>query len=295
MFVQILNQVADQNQRECQNGKYIYDDLSNAIKIWCHQLDIPQEITNDIRRGYKQFYKIEELTDYLEQGYGSKQQEEINVLEQLGKLKNSLLNNTLNNFVEYFFNRLNIRSNNMKIIALIAFIITAVGYWIYIINHKKEQPEKQQQFTHRTEVKQHESVRNVPSPPVKITRQFLVLVIAAAQSDVINSIAAQRRIDFNDGEQLYELTKNLWLGSETDFHQIKSNLNRYVVAEEEKSEYDIKLLYLQLKQSDQGFQQNVNQLERYDAFRKLSDLVVNFEISPRLQIEAYENFEVYSR
>ena len=100
-------------------------------------------------------------------------------------------------------------------------------------------------------------------------------MIAAEQSDVINSIAAQRRINFNDGEQLYELTKNLWLGSETDFHQIKSNLNRYVVAEEEKSEYDIKLVYLKLKQSDQGFQQNVNQLERYDAFRKLSDLVVN--------------------
>ncbi|MGB3637931.1 MAG: hypothetical protein WBA39_10215, partial [Rivularia sp. (in: cyanobacteria)] len=176
-----------------------------------------------------------------------------------------------------------------------AFIITAVGYWIYKINHKKEQPEKQQQFTHRTEVKQYESVSYVPSPLIKITKQFLVLVIAAEQSDVINSIAAQRRIYFNDGEQLYELTKNLWLGSETDFNKIKSNANRYVVAEEEKSEFDIKLLYLQLKQSDQGFQPNVNQLDRIDAFRKLSDLVVNCEISPRLQMEAYENFEVYSR
>ncbi|MGB3637929.1 MAG: hypothetical protein WBA39_10205 [Rivularia sp. (in: cyanobacteria)] len=96
-------------------------------------------------------------------------------------------------------------------------------------------------------------------------------------------------------KKLYEITKNLWLGSETDFHQIKSNLNRYVVAEEEKSEYDIKLLYLELKQSDQGFQSNVDQLERYDAFRKLYDLVVNCEISPRLQMEAYEKFEVYSR
>lgn len=294
MFVQILNQVADKNKKECQHCKYIDDYLSNAIKIWCHQLEIPKEITNDIRRGYKQFYKIEELTNYLEQEYGSKQQE-INVLEQLGKLKNSILNNTLNNFVEYFLNRINIKGNNMKIIALIAFLITAVAYWIYKINHKKEQPQQPQQFTHRTEVKQHKSVSYVPSPLIKITKQFLVLVIAAEQSDVINSIAAQRRIYFNDGEQLYELTKNLWLGSETDFNKIKSNANRYVVAEEEKSEYDIKLLYLQLKQSDQGFQSNVDQLERYDAFCKLSDLVVNFEISPRLQMEAYENFEVYSR
>ena len=30
----------------------------------------------------------------------------------------------------------------MKIIALIAFLITAVAYWIYKINHKKEQPQQ---------------------------------------------------------------------------------------------------------------------------------------------------------
>ena len=135
----------------------------------------------------------------------------------------------------------------------------------------------------------------LPSPPAKITKQFLVLVIDAAKSDFINSIKAKRCIDFSDGEQLYELTKNLWLGSETDFHKIKSNINQYVVSEEEESEYDIKLVYLELKQSDEGFQPNVNQLERYDAFCKLSDLVVNCEISPRLQMEAYENIEVYSR
>lgn len=285
MFDQILEQVTTQLYSE---SRYEYIDLhlDNAIKIWCHQLDIPQEITNYILRGYKPFDKIEELTNYLEQEYGSKQQEETNLLEQLGKVPNYFKKNTLNNFVEDFFRRIKIRGNNMKIIGLIAFIITAVGYWLYIINRKKQQPQQPQQFTHRTEVKQHQSVSYVPSPPVKITKQFLVLVIAAEQSDVIN---------FNDGEQLYEVTKNLWLGSESDFYKIKPNLNRYVVAEEEKSEYDIKLVYIELKQSDQGFQPNVDQLERYDAFRKLSDLVVNFEISPRLQMEAYENIEVYSR
>ncbi len=284
MFVQILDQVTDKNKRECQDCKYIDYYLSNAIKIWCHQLDIPQEITSDILKGYQR-YEIKELTNYV---YNEWQQEKKKEEKNwIGQVVHTIYEKSrLNSLIVNIFNLINMGVNNMKIIALIAFIITAVGYWIYKINHKKEQPQQPQQFTHRTEVKQHKSVSYVPSPPVKITRQFLVLVIAAEQSDVIN---------FNDGEQLYELTKNLWLGSETDFHQIKSNLNRYVVAEEEKSEYDIKLVYLKLKQSDQGFQPNVNQLDRIDAFRKLSDLVVNCEISPRLQMEAYENFEVYSR
>ena len=48
----------------------------------------------------------------------------------------------------------------MKIIAIIAFIITAVGYWLYIINRKKQQPQQTQQLIRKPEVKQHESVSN---------------------------------------------------------------------------------------------------------------------------------------
>ena len=81
MFVQILDQVTDQNKIECQHCRYIYDYLSNAIKIWCHQLEIPKEITNYILRGYKPFDKIEELTNYLEQEMDPKQQEETNLLK----------------------------------------------------------------------------------------------------------------------------------------------------------------------------------------------------------------------
>lgn len=293
MFFEILNQVAEQNKEECQNYKYLYDYLSNAIKIWCHQLDIPQEIIDYILKGY-QIDEIKKLTTYIYNKWNQeKKKEEKNWFGQV--VHTTYEKSRLHSLIVNIFNLINIRVNDMKIIALIGFIITAVGYWIYIINRKKQQAQQPQELTHRTEVKQHEYVRNIPSPPIKIRKQFLVLVIPAEQSDVINLIAAQRRIDFNHGEQLYEVTKSLWLGSETDFHKIKYNLNRYLVSEAKKSEYDIKLVYLELKQNDEGFQPNVNQLERYDAFRKLSDLVVDFEISPRLQMEAYENFEVYSR
>jgi hypothetical protein len=181
---------------------------------------------------------------------------------------------------------------------IIAFVITAVGYWLYKINRQKEQT---QQPTRRPEPRPNEYVSTsssllVQTPPVqRITKQFLVLVISALQIDFLNSILAKKQISFSDGEQLYELTKYLWTGSETDFEQRISNINSYSVSQGEESEYDIHLVYIELKLTDSGFNPTVNQLDRYDAFRKLSDLVVDFKISPRLQMEAYGNFEVYSR
>ncbi|MGB3636201.1 MAG: hypothetical protein WBA39_01215, partial [Rivularia sp. (in: cyanobacteria)] len=159
MFVKILDQVTDQNKKECQHCRYIDDYLSNAIKIWCHQLEISKEITNYILRGY-QIYEIKELTNYVyNEWQQEKKKEEKNWLSQV--VHTIYEKSRLNSLIVNIFNLINMGVNNMKIIALIAFIITAVGYWIYKINHKKEQPEKQQQFTHRTEVKQYESVSYV--------------------------------------------------------------------------------------------------------------------------------------
>jgi hypothetical protein len=104
----------------------------------------------------------------------------------------------------------------------------------------------------------------------------------------------QRSIDINDGKKLYDITKYLWLGSESVLNQNWYNINRYLVSKGEESEYDIHLICFELKQGDEGFKPNADQLARHDAFMKLSDLVVNFEISPRLKMEAYENFEVYN-
>ncbi len=142
---------------------------------------------------------------------------------------------------------------------------------------------------------------NPPSPKVqapptqRITKQFLVLVVSASQADFLESLKAKKLIDFSDGENLYEVTKYLWLGSETDFQQKRASTNPYTVSKGEESEYDIYLVYIELNQADEGFKHNVNQLDRYDAFRNLADLEVKFKISPRLQMEAYGNFDVYNR
>jgi hypothetical protein len=99
----------------------------------------------------------------------------------------------------------------------------------------------------------------------------------------------------SDGERLYEITKYLWLGSETGFNEGEASINQYSVSAGKESEYDIYLVYFKLKQPDEGFKPNINQLDRYDAFRKLDYLAIDFKISHRLQMEAYENFEIYNR
>lgn len=294
MFFQILNKVT----KDCQASHRPY--LINAIDLWCKELQISQDITDYILTGYEQ-HEINDLTNYIYEEWKPKIKEELLGLKKsydLSKLYR-IVNQRI--FYQTIFNPNNIRSETVKFIVLIAFGITAIGYCIYILNHPK-----QQQTARRKEPGQSNpdplatSVYTVQTSPVQtITKQFLVLVVSALQADFIKSLAAKRRINSNEGESLYEITKYLclWLGSETDFNQKKANINQYyeVPKGEESEEYDIYLVYLELNQADEGFKPNVNQLDRYDAFRNLADLEIEFEISPRLQMEAYEKFEVYSR
>lgn len=172
---------------------------------------------------------------------------------------------------------------------------------------KKQQEEQSQQPTHREEPSQYnpnppgssistDQTPPSPTPPVKIiTKQFLVLVVSHLQADFLESLKAKGRINVNEGETLYEITKYLWLGAETEYSKIKANISDYSVAKGAESEYDIYLVYIELNKADEGFKPKVNQLDRFDAFRKLADLPVNFTISDRLQMEAYENIGVYNR
>jgi hypothetical protein len=298
MFVQILNKVTEQTNRECQGSRYVRDYLTHAIGIWCNELKISPDITDCIRRGYDQ-YGINELTNYIYQKWEPKQEEEIN---WVGQKKVNFKTSEFYNLVA--LNIIKGRNENMKLIVFIAFGITVIGYFIYILNQ-----QKQQQTTRREEPRQYNpnlpapSVYTVQTPPIQttpvqtITKQFLVLVVSASQEDFLKSLESKGCINVNDGEALYQMTKYLWLGSKTEFSQIKPNINQYSVSKAEESEYDICLVYIELKQADKGkgFEPNVNQLDRYDAFRSLADLAGNFEVSPRFRMEAYENIDVYNR
>jgi len=137
--------------------------------------------------------------------------------------------------------------------------------------------KRQQQTTYREEHRQsypHPPSSTVQTPPIQIIpKEFLVLVVSSSQADFLKSLQTKRRINFNDGEALYEITKYLWLGSETDLQQKIAKINQYSVSKGEESEYDIYLVYIELNQADEIFKSNVDQLDRYDAFRNLADLV----------------------
>jgi hypothetical protein len=303
MFAHKLNEVRKGIGRlEVTRGSNVVDFyLYHSTEIWCKELNINKDIADYILRGYCQ-PEIQELTNDIYQEWRQpKQQQTLTIFGYQKYYEPSNLYQIVNQAI---FNRMNIGSEKMTFIVLIAFGITAIGYFIYIIN----QPKQQQQTTRREEPRQDNpnppatsSVSTVQPPSIltpsipKNTNQFLILVVSHSQADFLKSLQAKERIDFKDGESLYEITKYLWLGSETEYSKIKSNISEYLVAKGEESEYDIYLVYIKLDQADEGFTSNVDQLDRYDAFRKLADLSVNLTISDRLQMEAYGNIEVYNR
>ncbi|MEG3969412.1 hypothetical protein QUA00_17600 [Microcoleus sp. T2B6] len=290
MFSQKLNEVRERIRHELRGRNPVELYLYHSTRIWCEELEINKDIADSILRGYCQ-PEIKDLTNYIYQ-------------EGTIEKENWLIPNR-DRFYQYInalFNRMNIRRENMEFIILIAFAITAIGYWIYILNQQKQQTTRGEEPRPYNPNPLPPTVSTVqtpssPTPSIpRITNQFLILVVSHSQADFIKSLQAKGRIDdVKDGESLYEITKYLWLGSETEYSKIERNIKEYEVPKGEESEYDIYLVYIELKQADEGFNSNVDQLDRYDAFRKLADLSVNLTISPRLQMEAYGNIEVYNR
>lgn len=298
MFVQILNQVAEQTSRQCQgsNTNTVNDYLLCAIRNWCSKLDISEDESNYIQRGYKQ----QEILNFLFYLYqeGRTEKKTIKIQTPWGEQGFSV-ENQFNQHIKVLFFQMNITMSSVKIIVLIAFVVTAVGYFFYKLNQLKKQ-----QISRREELIQYNS--NPPSftvqaptekePPVqRITKHFLVLVISASQADFLGLLKEKKHIDLSDGEALYEITRYLWLGSENEYSQKIANVNQYSVSQGEESEYNVYLVSIELKQADEGFKPNINQLDRYDAFRKLADLAVDVKVSDRLRIESYEKIEVYNR
>jgi hypothetical protein len=305
-FVQILENIA--YQVGCETERRYNDTANNipfqiklryAIQFWSFELGFSEPITQYILDNSK-LSEVKDLTEYIWKESTTKKKDvkiQISVVEVIF----FQIDNEFYSRINSFLYCIPTSKTNMKLIVIIAFVVTAVGYCLYVINRQKEQTQQPQQPTRRTETRPNQYISTSPStlvqtPPVQRIKHFLVLVISASQTDFINSLLAKKRIDFSDGEQLYELTKYLWTGSDSDidFKQRISNINSYIVSPGQESEYDIYLVFIELQRKDSGFHPKVNQLDRIDAFRKLSDLTVDFQISPRLQMEAYGNFEVYS-
>ncbi len=295
-FLQVFNEVSDQVKNEVKkapsNGFKFYYALDNAIKFWCQQLKFSQY--NYILNGIKS-YKIEDLIDDLWEEWKHKP------LINLNPFGRSEEGSKLFNFTKAIFERINIENNQYTFVVILGFVITAVGYCTYLLE-SPEQPEKI--INSRIDYKPSKpsddispNISQVSTPLASvvqpIVKNLLILVVFATQKSIVDSIQAKGEIDYNDCEQLYKATQYLRQDTEDNLLSQWSAINKFNAIE--KSEYDIYLILIELNQVDEGFQKDVNQLERYDAFRKLSDLAVNVQVSPRLQMEAYGIFDVYNR
>lgn len=289
MFVKILQEVRDKTQIECQNCRYVNDYLLASVRVWCDQLKLDDNIKNYITREY-QFYGFTSLINYLYKLWEPEKREE---KDWVGNVKITYQKSKLHNLVAFILNNINVGSQSMEIIVIGAFVVTAVGYWIYILNRGQNQV---QQLSLRVEPKQNENPPTIPSLTVNktINKYFLVLVVSASEAKFLETLQTKSRLDLSDGERLYKITNYLWLGSESEFNQGKTEINNYLVSTREESEYDIHLVYFEIKRLDERFKENINQVDRFDAFRDLANSYISFTVSPRLQMEAYGNFEVYN-
>jgi hypothetical protein len=141
-------------------------------------------------------------------------------------------------------------------------------------------------------LKQPDQITSLPKPIND--NKILVLVINAQQEEILNSLSSNLKVTADDCENLYRATKYLWMGTQAEFSQ--SELKEWFdspceVQESEQSEYDVKLVQIDLEKSHPGFEQQA--INRLPAFRELPDNSRFLKISPRLSSKAYENPQLY--
>lgn len=143
-----------------------------------------------------------------------------------------------------------------------------------------------------------EPSRHEPTPAsrtVEPTRKVLVLVVNAGRESVIDALRAGGGPALQ-GDQLYQATQALWLGSAAEFE--RSGLAQWFGKERAvsaPSEYDVHLIRLEIGADDAGLHRNANQMDRLDAFRRFQATGFKAAVSPRLASDAYATTGVYGR
>lgn len=281
VFLQVFNDVKAIVNKENNFQVLLY---YHSVKAWCDTLKFDSEITNFIIDKFNNIENRDLPNYFLEEATNTP-------TFPLSKPK-------LKQFFEKIVNQIPVGKNyKLKLILIIAFGITAIGYLLYLIDQNQPN-ETTVQSSNLTRINR-ERINTTPPPVQAKINQVLILVINVSKSEIVSRLKEKRKVDTDDCEKLYRATEALWLGSKTELSpkitQSFSESNQFTVSSSEESEYNIYLIKIELSESDEGFKPNAGQLDRIDAFRRLADLSTNVEISPRLKIEASENTGVYSR
>ncbi|MGI0482751.1 hypothetical protein ACN4EE_18445 [Geminocystis sp. CENA526] len=171
-----------------------------------------------------------------------------------------------------------------------------------LLNTKKDHYDNQSEYINDREGNfreiDNDNVKNKFDREIS-EKNCLILVIRASNISLVNHIKNKGKIDQNDCENLYQSTIYLNYDNEDKFlyewQQLTNEKKFYISNEQEYSDGDIFLIKVKLKNTENRFNPNLDQIERYDAFMNLANLAIDIEVSERLDMEAYEKFNVYNR
>ena len=176
---------------------------------------------------------------------------------------------------------------SIKIVLLIAFVLTGVGLLLFLLNKKDNNSRE-----YKEQSNAHLSYR----PRIQEKYILTLLINSDRNKKLIQSLKNSSYLKPEDSRQLYNATQALWIGSKSEFERskIKTVFNKgdRSIAE---SEYDVYFVSIELNEIDLGFKQNANQMDRIDAFKELANKADKITVSERLLSKTYENTEFYSR
>ncbi|WP_107671148.1 hypothetical protein [Cyanothece sp. BG0011] len=304
-FGSILNQISKKVMIELEkkfahyNQADSFTKLNYGIYFWCKRLDISDKEYDFIIQGVKN-NEIKKLIDFIfKESLDETKSLRIRNLSTKESTTIQIKNEFYQQIKDFF---LSIRSglNPMRLIILLAFGITAIGYFVYKLKESEQKPENEFKKNNFVSYPSSSPVSSSVSPtittPVKPTfKQSLILVIPAAQVSVIETLQVTKKINYDDGKKLYQLTQYLYQGKEESIKPQWNSIKQFETQSEEVNEYDIYLIKIDLKETEEGFKPTVNQVDRHDAFNKLYDLATNVEVSSRLKMDAASIFDVYNR
>lgn len=272
------------------DSKTSSSNLQQAIIHWCEELGLDKSESASVRANINEWIQNQFIIEIA-----------ITVVSQLGfiiSLRKIFFNTfegrnlddlNSNEFVQYIKDKREFieKPNNSRVVLLIAFVLVSIGFLLHTLDRSFQQEE---QGWNNSSTNRH-SVTSLNQ------RNVLVLVINVDREDLINILKERNKITEADWEELYNATQFLWVGtaSELENSDIFNCFSRSNTVNLDTSEYDVYFIRIDLSKPDPGFQPNVLQIDRRDAFQRLPEISRDISISPRLSSEAYSGKGFYNR
>ena len=266
------------------------ENLDEAIISWCIELslekDFPQ-ISRVIIRNKNEWIQQNIVVGITLEIY--RQLLVVTDKKIMGGIGNSF--NRLKNISskDFYYNIREVKQEmNAKSIIIVAFVLTAVGLLLYLLNKKDGNSNLQS--------KSKTANYSNYIPPIREKYILALLIKSDRYQDVIHSMKNNNYLQPEDSSKLYGATQGLWIGTKSKFKesQIKQELDNCNPVTT-TSEYDVHFVTIVLDDNDSRFCPDVNAMDRRDAFVELGKRSPQVTVSPRLSCKAYENTEFYNR